>query len=571
MAPNMKCCIGPQADGDAGGARSGTSGEGPAARRESGLSTRRPGLATVALLLLLGAESHATLDPAGRGPAAGVPAAETVRPPSADALPADSMEIASAPATVSAAEAAAAPGEPQPGPTVTTNASAAAPASAGRRVPVGELVEGLASLADPTQTYTLYLPPGYPGNRRWPALLLFDPRGRSRLAAELFLPAAAEHGWILVSSDNTRSDGPPEPNSRALQALWPEVQGRWATDPRRIYASGFSGGAILAYFLGQRTAGLAGVIAAGGRFASENYDPPIRFPCFGAAGDTDFNYADMQVVHRQLRKWGAPERFEVFHGGHRWMPPEIARLAVDWMEIQAMRSGRRSPDPALAARLFARELEAARGLEAAGDSLWALRRYDAMWSGYEGLVDTSPAFAGAERLRQDPAVLAARREEERWDAWEGPELDRLQRGLAEALAQPRVVPRRVLERLQVPALVRRAAGEGYAAVVAERVLATMATRIGFYEVDTRLARGDLAGAQVALELTVGLRPEDAFAWYNLACLRAKAGARREALAALAEAAAHGFGRRELVASDPDLAVLHDDPAFVALLAKFESP
>src|SRR5512143_3793124 len=79
----------------------------------------------------------------------------------------------------------------------------------------GSTVEGVVCPSDPTQTYTLYLPPKYDRSRRWPLLLVFDPRGRGTLAAELFRDSAAAYGWIIVSSDNTRSDGPWEPNARA--------------------------------------------------------------------------------------------------------------------------------------------------------------------------------------------------------------------------------------------------------------------------------------------------------------------------------------------------------------------
>ena len=44
-------------------------------------------------------------------------------------------------------------------------------------VPPGELVEDIACLSDPSQTYTLYLPTSYTTDRQWPVLLIFDPRG----------------------------------------------------------------------------------------------------------------------------------------------------------------------------------------------------------------------------------------------------------------------------------------------------------------------------------------------------------------------------------------------------------
>jgi len=70
----------------------------------------------------------------------------------------------------------------------------------------GGLVEGVKCGSDPTQTYTLYLPSVYDSERLWPVLLVLDPRGRSVTAAELFREAAEEYGWIILSSNNTRSD-----------------------------------------------------------------------------------------------------------------------------------------------------------------------------------------------------------------------------------------------------------------------------------------------------------------------------------------------------------------------------
>jgi len=127
--------------------------------------------------------------------------------------------------------------------------AAGAIAAGGPPPPTGRLVEGLRCESDPSQTYTLYLPSGYSPSRRWPALLVLDPRGRSVVAASLFRDAAEAHGWLLLSSNDTRSDGPAEPNVKALQALWPEVHERYATDARRIYAAGFSGTGMVAWDL----------------------------------------------------------------------------------------------------------------------------------------------------------------------------------------------------------------------------------------------------------------------------------------------------------------------------------
>jgi hypothetical protein len=130
----------------------------------------------------------------------------------------------------------------------------------------GGLVEGVKCGSDPTQTYTLFLPSTYDPETLWPVLLVLDPRGRSVTAAELFRESAEEYGWIILSSNDTRSDTVDNPNIRAINAMWPELQMRYAADPRRIYAAAFSGTMVSAFLMGRGYDDFGGVIGAGGRF-----------------------------------------------------------------------------------------------------------------------------------------------------------------------------------------------------------------------------------------------------------------------------------------------------------------
>ncbi len=66
---------------------------------------------------------------------------------------------------------------------------------------------------------------------------------------------------------------------------------------------------------------------------------------------------------------------------------------------------------------------------------------------------------------------------------------------------------------------------------------------------------------------VELDPDDAGVRYNVACLFAVAGDRERALELLEQAVASGFGNRNWLERDPDLASVRDDPRFQALLAR----
>src|SRR6185436_2988063 len=210
----------------------------------------------------------------------------------------------------------------------------------------GKLVENVVTAADREQTYTLFLPGSYDVAKKYPVLLILDPRGRGTAAAEIFAGGAEEYGWILVSSNNTRSDESNDPNERALRALFPEL-GRYAVDPRRVYAAGFSGTAMVAWALVINNGRLAGVISAGGRLVDEVLPRRFSFASYGFAGESDFNNRDMRAIDALLAREGKTHRFRQFEGGHRWMPPELAAEAMGWMELIAMKEQRRPRDEAL--------------------------------------------------------------------------------------------------------------------------------------------------------------------------------------------------------------------------------
>jgi predicted esterase len=433
------------------------------------------------------------------------------------------------------------------------------------QAPVGEMVEGIACASDPTQTYTLYLPRGFDAANRWPVLLIFDPRGRSVLAAELFRDAADTYGWILVSSDNTRSDGPMEPNVVALNALWPEVHSRLPARPDRIYAAGFSGGAAVAYVLSRSTHEVAGIIACGGRFLPDDLkgDP---VPIFSVAGNTDFNFHEAHRVDEFLAAQGNPHRLVIFDGPHSWMPAPLATEAVAWFELLAMTGNLRPADEELVASLWAHDLATARSFESEGQLIAADRWYREMTSTYEGLTDTSPARAAAYRLEGSPELKRQTRELKRWNAFESDYFETMNRQLYVLRNAEIVPPARLARDLRIDELNRRAVEPGVEGLTAQRALNALSSGLNFYLARDFTAAGQYDRLVTCLELGLQVQKDNAVAWYNLACARARLGREEAALAALEQALALGFDRDDLLATDPDLDTLRDRDDFKALLA-----
>jgi predicted Zn-dependent protease len=80
-----------------------------------------------------------------------------------------------------------------------------------------------------------------------------------------------------------------------------------------------------------------------------------------------------------------------------------------------------------------------------------------------------------------------------------------------------------------------------------------------------LARGDHARAQSALAVATEAAPGQPALWYNLACARARLGAKKPALDALERAVSAGYSDLEHMAKDGDLASLHGEARFQALV------
>ncbi len=384
---------------------------------------------------------------------------------------------------------------------------AATSARAQQAPPAGQLVEGIRCAADATQTYTLYLPKAYAAERSWPAMLVLDPRGRSVVAAEVFREAAERYGWVLLSSNDTRSDGSWEPNQKALAALWPELK-RYSTDAKRLYAAGFSGTVVVAWGLGLGTNGLAGVISSCGRLEPSSKGKTVTFAQYSATGTADFNYLPTLDMDAYLETSGAPHRLAVFPGPHSWMPKEMAAQAIEWLEALAMRQGRRDQEPALAQQLFDSELERARSAETGGDIRAAVASYRALASTFAGLVPVEEVAKQAAALAASKTFKDAEREAEAARRFEEGQTTRARQTLAAWQAsEPRQPAGALAINLGVAGLLKQASDSTPRGEAARRVLETIETQTGFYLPRELQAKKRWSEAATLLEVAAQIDPD----------------------------------------------------------------
>ena len=428
---------------------------------------------------------------------------------------------------------------------------------AGTAVRRGAITPEVRCDADPRFSYALFVPAAYDPARAWPILFVFDPRGRGAEAAEVFREAAAAHGVLIASSNDTMSDDPKAPNAAAVTAVWNDAQARLAVDPERRYAAGFSGTGRLAVRLGLRQPGtLAGVIAAGSRLQMDLTKEPWPFAFFGAAGDSDFNQPEMWRLHERLAANGTRERFAGFSGGHEWMPPALALEALDWL---AIRSGTAGAD--VLGRYRAAAGARAAALEKDGRAGEALL----VW---EALAVDGDATAAAEIQRLGPD---GRRERDRFRKQverDGEWISERNRSMDILGEDPPPPLRRLLRVFQADPLAKQAASpDRVAALSAARRRNAVATNAGFYLAERYKADGRLLNALRAYELATAVAPERPGPHLGIARVEARRGNRKVALDALRAAVALGLRvPRHVIAEDPELGPLAADPAFAAILA-----
>ncbi|HKY06360.1 MAG TPA: hypothetical protein VJQ56_15800, partial [Blastocatellia bacterium] len=240
-------------------------------------------------------------------------------------------------------------------------------------VATGRVVDKVECKADAGQSYALYVPSNYTPEKRWPVLYCFDPLARGRVPVEQFREAAEKYGYILAGSNNSQN-GPNQNPVGAFTAMWKDTHARFAIDDKRVYATGFSGGARVATRLAILCKGcIAGVIACGAGFPPDlqpgQATAGARFVYYATVGIDDYNFPELKNLDETLDALSIPHLVKAFTGAHQWPPASACIEAIEWMEIEAIKANRRGRDETLIAALFDKRMARAAEYERAGNLL----------------------------------------------------------------------------------------------------------------------------------------------------------------------------------------------------------
>ncbi|MCM3871108.1 MAG: hypothetical protein ND895_10500 [Pyrinomonadaceae bacterium] len=411
----------------------------------------------------------------------------------------------------------------------------------------GVVIDRVVSASDPTKSYALYLPTAYTTNnsgsatRKFPVIYCFDPAARGSVPVTRFKDAAEKYAYIVVGSNNSRNG--PQQLSEIVRDLWADTHARFSIDDQRVYLAGFSGGArvaiSVAFWLKDR---VAGVIACGAGFPPDvPTSSPRPFVLFAVAGTEDFNNPEVQSLVRKLEGSTPPSRLAVFEGGHAWLPLELATDAVEWLEVQAMKSGIRDRNPTLINEIFEHALSQASAAEVGGDRYRAYQRYAAMVQDFSDLHEVAAVEKKAKELSASREIKDALKQEKRIEEEQDFRIQRVHTLIGaletgEGGFDSRVALRdelrgqREAAKATVPSVKR---------TVAKRVLGSLF--VEFFELgNTALSRKDYGKAVTYYVICTEIQPDNARGFYYLARAHAAAGSRNKAVEALKTAAEKGF-------------------------------
>ena len=436
-----------------------------------------------------------------------------------------------------------------------------------REFPTGTIIPVVVTKAEPDQTYALYLPSSYDARRTWPVIYAFDPAARGQLPLECFKESAERYGYIVVGS-NTSRNGPVLPSLRAGLAMMRDTLDRFSVDERRLYAIGFSGGARAAGTMAQVQKGrIAGVIGCAAGFPEEE-QPTAQTPfafC-GTIGNEDYNWVEMNRLDRTLASLGKPHRLLRFSGGHTWPPKDVAMAAVEWLEIQAMKAGTRPKDAALTEGWLQRDLSRAKDEENRGTLYEAWLSYSDLATTFRGLLDVQPFETRAAALQNQEVVKTQIRRER-----DAEDLEITQRiEITRYVGQMSDTEQQAGAALNLYALINvLKRDEQRARTPSERLLARRliehANITAYYAGLPLFDSGAYGSALSYFQIQAAIHPESPGIQYRIAVTCGRAGDRKNALAALKNAADKGFSDIARIEQETGFEKLRNDPRYGQIL------
>jgi predicted esterase len=431
----------------------------------------------------------------------------------------------------------------------------------------GKIVEKVICGENPAQSYAVYVPASYTPGRAWPILYAFDPGARGSLPVNRFQEAAEKYGWIVVGSNNSQN-GSMQQSLDAWVAMWDDTHQRFAIDKRRVYVTGFSGGARVAIHFARACSDcISGVIACGAGFPNGvSPSPDLHFTVFAISGFDDFNFPEIKRLDEALAKAGLTHRVEFFDGRHEWPPVALATEGVEWMELQAIKSGKLQRNDKLIDDLWQKEIQKAKAFEETKRTLDAYRVYSGAVESFNGLHEDSEIKEKVRLLAESREVKDALRDERRQLQKQQELTDQLNALIVEreSAAEP-VTSNRLRAMILELRTAGKAANDTSERRVARRVVEGLVVQLFEEGMDFLQRQKHYGPAARTFETLSEINPDRPGAFYYLASAYALNGEKKKALQALQSAIQKGFTDLSAVTTNTAFDSIRTEPLYLQLI------
>lgn len=438
-------------------------------------------------------------------------------------------------------------------------------------LPRGQLIEKVVCQNDAAQSYALYLPSSYTPEKKWAALYIFDPFARGKVPVELFREAAEKYGVIGIGSNNSQNDLSAEKLSEIITALWKDSHARLSIDEKRVYAAGLSGGARVANYFAISCGGcLAGVIACSATFTPKfPLDKPLPYAIYGTTGVDDFNYPELVRTFKKLRENGSVSHLAIFDGRHGWLPKELTFDALEWLNLQAMKSGRLPAETIFFKEIFARRMNQAQALSQQGETLAAARMYEALANDFKDIFDLKSAVDKLSEIRAGKSYQQALTNEEHSFTEQQRAVARIFSLSAETLdpSARNAARQKVSAEIESWRQKSKASADSGERRLARRVLDQVFVEAYETALFVNRQQKDYQMMIANLELTTLINPQNPIALLELARAYVLGGRKKEAMDTLAQAIENGFTDCSRMAGIPEWETLRGDKQFQEIIGR----
>ena len=440
----------------------------------------------------------------------------------------------------------------------------------------GQVISKVVSTTDAQYSYALYLPSYYTTDKVFPVIYAFEPAARGAYPVARFKEAAEKYGYIMVASNNSKNGLNGTELKPIITDMFADTAKRFSIDQNRIYLTGFSGGARLALGYAVATKGaVAGVIICGAGFGTGL--PPatdLPFAIFGTVGDEDFNYSEMRTLDAALSRLNVTHSFVTFSGSHDWASSELCIKAIEWLELQAMKTNRLPIDKAFVESLWKKNFDEAVNAEKQGQSYNAFVLLQALAQDFKGIKDVSAIEARLSSLLENKAVRQAlkddsneiRKQAELTDQLMSPALDIMQSD-----GSDRVIKLRALQNLIADVQKKTETTEN----TSERRVARRSRGAAFayyYETATSdfLRNKKYDSAILYLQIASELYPKNLYMLVELARVYAVTKQKKQTFQTLQKAVDKGFDDLKSLDEQKDFDSLRGDSEWQKLIEKVKN-